>query len=201
VDLSFGALALRARPDKIDFMTNADFRQLSSVILGQVLAYNQTDMQRVAAVVHYVIAKADLGKLGHVKLNKVLWYADLEHYRWHGATITGLRQYSRTLHGPMSRHIIRAVGRLAREDKVQERTVTVTDYTRREMVSLEDPDISAFTDAQIAILDQMINLVVPLTASQLGRTNREDPLWNKVETNEAMSVATASIMTLPPRPR
>ena len=98
----------------------------------------------------------------------------------------------------MSQDIIRAVGRLAREDKVQERTVTVTDYTRREMVSLEDPDISAFTDVQIAILDQMINLVVPLTASQLGRTNREDPLWNRVEKNEAMSVATASIMTPPP---
>jgi hypothetical protein len=44
----------------------------------------------------------------------------------------------------------------------------------------------------------MINLVVPLTASQLGRTNREDPLWNRVENNEAMSVATASIMTPPP---
>ena len=179
-------------------MRSIDLHQLSSVILRQVGGRDANDGQRVAVVVHYVIAKTDPGKLGHVKLNKVLWYADLEHYRWHGATITGLRQYSRTLHGPMSQDISRAVGWLVREDKVQERTVTVTDYTRREMVSLEEPDISAFTDAQIAILDQMINLVVPLTASQLGRTNREDPLWNEVENNEAMSVATASIMTPPP---
>ena len=123
------------------------------------------------------LPKPNSSKLGHVKLNKILWCADLEHYRWHGVTVTGLQQYARTLHGPMSQDIVRAVGRLAREGKVEERTVTVTDYTRREMVSLEDPDISVFTGAQIGILDQMINAIVPLTASQLSRMNRDDPLW------------------------
>jgi hypothetical protein len=54
------------------------------------------DDQRVAATVHYVIAKAP-GKLGHVKLNKILWCADLEHYRWRGVAITGLQHYARTL--------------------------------------------------------------------------------------------------------
>src|SRR5208282_290169 len=114
--------------------------QLSSVILRQVGGCDANDGQRVAVVVHYVIAKTDPGKLGHVKLNKVLWYADLEHYRWHGTPITGLRQYSRTLHGPMSQDIIRSVGWLVKEKKVIERTVTVSDYTRREMVSLLPPD-------------------------------------------------------------
>jgi hypothetical protein len=155
------------------------------------------DIGRVAAVVHYVIAKADPGKLGHVKLNKILWSVDLEHYRWHGVTMTGLRHYLRTLHGPMSQDIVRAVGRLARAGKVEERNVTVADYTRREMVSLEDPDMSAFTVAQIGVLDKMIRLIAPLTASQLSRMNRADPLWNELGNNEAMSVATGSIMTPP----
>jgi hypothetical protein len=98
----------------------------------------------------------------------------------------------------MSQDIVRAVGRLVREGKVEERTVTVTDYTRREMICLQDPDISEFTGAQIGILDQMINAIVPLSASQLSRMNRDDPLWNELENNEAMSVATGSIMTPPP---
>ena len=140
-------------------MASTDLHQLSSVILRQVWGRDTVDAQRVAAAVHYVIAQANSSKLGHVKLNKILWYADLEHFRWHGVTITGLRQYSRTLHGPMSREIIRAVGWLVQAGKVEERTVTVTDYTRREMISLEHPDISAFTDAQIVILDQVIDLI------------------------------------------
>ncbi len=113
----------------------------------------------------------------------------------HAATITGLRQYWRTLHGPMSQDIVRGVGRLAREGKVEERIVAVTDYPRREMVSLQDPDISEFTGAQIEILDRMINAIGPLTASQLSRMNRNDPPWNELENNEAMSVATGSIVT------
>jgi len=174
-----------------------DLHQLGSVILRQVWRGDAIDVRRVAAVVHYVIAKADPGKLGHVKLNKILWSVDLEHYRWHGVTITGLRHYSRTLHGPMSPNIVRAVGWLARAGKVAERRVTVADYTRREMVSLEDPDISAFTAAQIGILDRMISVIAPLTASQLSRMNRDDPLWNELGNNEVMSVATGSIMTPP----
>jgi hypothetical protein len=33
-------------------------------------------------------------KLGYVKVNKILWYSDLEHYRWHVVSITGLPDYS-----------------------------------------------------------------------------------------------------------
>ena len=179
-------------------MASTDLHQLSSVILRQVRELDAIDGQRVAAAVHYVIAKAAPGKLGHVKLNKILWCADLEHYRWHGVTITGLQHYARTLYGPMSQDIVRAVGRLAREGKVEERTVMVTDYTRRQMVSLEDPDTSAFTAAQIGILGQMISVIAPLTARQLSRMNRDDPLWNELENNEDMSMATGSIMTPPP---
>ncbi len=178
-------------------MTSADLHQLSSVILRQVWGRDANGIERAAAAAHYVIAKADPGKLGYVKLNKILWCADLEHYRWHGMPITGLRHYARTLHGPMSQDIVRAVGWLAREGKVEERTVTVTGYKRREMVSLEQPDVSAFTVAQIGVLDQMIKLIAPLTASQLSRMNRDDPLWNELENNQAMSVATGSIVTPP----
>ncbi len=176
-------------------MTSTDLRQLSSVILRQVWGRDTIGGQRVAAAVHYVIAQANSSKLGHVKLNKILWCADLEHYRWHGVTITGLQHYLRTLHGPMCQDIVRAVGRLAREGKVEERTVTVADYTRRQMVSLQHPDISMFTDAQIGILNQMVDVIVPLTATQLSRMNRDDPLWNELENNETMPVATGSIVT------
>jgi len=179
-------------------MISIDLHQLSSVILRQVRERDTIDGQRVAAAVHYVIAKAAPGKLGHVKLNKILWCADLEHYRCGSVTITGLQHSARTLYGPMSQDIVGAVGRLASEGKVEERTVTVTDYTRREMICLQDPDISEFTGAQIDILDQMINAIVPLSASQLSRMNRDDPLWNELENNEDMSVATGSIMTPPP---
>jgi len=153
------------------------------------------EIPRVAAAVHYVIANTAPGKLGYVKLNRILWYSDLEHYRWHGVSITGLRQYSRTLQGPMSNDISRAVGRLAQAGKVAERTVKVTDYARREMICLAEPDVSVFTAEQIGILKQMIDFIAPLTANQLREITHSDLLWKELENNQAMSIATGSIVT------
>jgi hypothetical protein len=98
------------------------------------------EIQRVHAAVHYVIEKTDPSKLGYVKLNRILWYSDLEHYRWHGVSITGLQQYTRTPQGPMSNDISRAVRHLIREGKVAERLVNVFDYTRREMICSWRPE-------------------------------------------------------------
>jgi len=164
-----------------------------------MLGHNATiDIQRLAAVAHYVIAKTDPGKLGYIKLNKILWYADLEHYRWHGETITGLRQYSRMPLGPVSRDIFQAVARLVKDGKVAEQAVKVGDSTRREMVSTVPPDVAMFSDEQIDILNQMMNIIAPLTASQLSHMTRVDPLWNELKNNDAMSIATGSVITPPP---
>jgi len=167
------------------------------------------ETQRVTALVHYVIAKTDPGKLGYVKLNLILWYSDLEHNRWHGASITGLRHYTRTLQGPTAKEILPAVRRLVKDGKVEERTVKVKDYARREMLSLDEPDVSMLTAEQIDILDQIIKFIAPLTASQLTRLTHDDPLWQELENNKPMPVATGSVMTRlpssavkrPPKPK
>jgi hypothetical protein len=153
----------------------------------------------LAAAVHYIIAKAEPGKLGYVKLNRILWYADLDHNRRDGASITGLRYYTRTPQGPMAGEISRAVGRLVKVGKVAERTVQVADYSRREMISLAEPDLATFTTEQIAILDRMIDIIAPLSATQLSQIAQQDRLWKELKDHDAMLVATGSVITrLPP---
>jgi hypothetical protein len=157
------------------------------------------DVQRVASVAHFVIAASPPGKLGHVKLNRILWHADAEHYRGHGVSLTGLRQYARMPQGPIAAAILRAVGLLVREGKVVEQTVEVDDYTRREMNYLEPPDLAAFTEEQIVILGRWIDVIAPLTAAQLSRMTHDDPLWQEIGNGDGMSVATGSIVTRAPR--
>jgi len=154
------------------------------------------EMQRMATA-HYAIAKAEPGKLGYVKLNKILWYSDLEHYRWHGVSITGLKHYTRTPWGPMSREISRAVFCLVKERKVAERT-KVSKYPGIEMISLERPDFAALTAEQIDIIDQMTEIITPLTVNQLIQMTRDDRLWQELKNHEAMPVGTGSVITLRP---
>jgi hypothetical protein len=164
---------------------------------------HEADIQHVADIVHYVIAKTEPGKLGqvrlgHVKLNAILWYADLEHYRWHGAAMTGLQEYVRAPYGPSAPDIARAVGLLVRQGRAAERTVAVADYSRRDMHALRPPDMSALSAEQIHILDRMIAAIAPLTAAQLIRLTHDDPLWRETAPDAAMSIATGSIISRPP---
>jgi len=150
---------------------------------------------RVPAATHYVIARSDPGKLGYVRLNRVLWYSDLEHYRWHGISITGLQNYTRTSQGPMADDILWAVSRLVKEGRVAERTVAVADYSRREMVSLAEPNTSPLNVEQIGILEQMTELVVSFTANRLREVTISDPLWQELENDQAMLIATGSVIS------
>ena len=199
VDYRAGALSLVLRLANIDHMTSTDLNELRAGFAPQEPDYDVIDIERVAAVAHYVIAKADPGKLGYVKLNKILWYSDLEHYRWRGMSMTGLREYLRTAQGPMSQDISRAVARLVKAKKVAERTVTFAKLTRREMISLAAPDFGALDNEQIGILNQTIQIIAPLSATQLGQITHDDRLWQQVENGEPMPVATGSIVTRPLR--
>ena len=169
------------------------FRHPSAVAPN--LTHGGSDEGGLAAATHFVIAMTESGKLGYVKLNRILWYADLEHYRWRGSSVTGLRQYTRTMHGPMAARIPQAVSRLAKEGKIAEKAVAVADYVRREMVALQPPDFRALTDEQIRILSETIRTVAPMTANELRELTHADPLWREVSNGDAMLVATGSIIS------
>ena len=166
-----------------------------SAAKGQPVAF---DIERVAAAAHHVIARAEPGKLGHVRLGTILWYADIEHYRSTGTSITGLTQYRRTPQGPFAGEITKSVGWLVRRGKVGEPAVEVGGHVRRQMISLHEPDSSALNALQVGILDQMTNAVVPLTASRLMQMIRSDRLWQETKPDDAMVVATGSIVTRSP---
>jgi hypothetical protein len=148
---------------------------------------------RIAVAAHYIIACAEPGQLGHVKLNTILWYTDLEHYRRAGRSLTGLTDYTHTPQGPYAADIPRAVGVLVREGKVREQPIKISDYARRAMVSLREPvGIDAL---QAGILDRMMGVIAPLNAVQLLAFTRADPLWQEVAPGGRMIVATGSIIT------
>lgn len=153
-----------------------------------------TDLARLASAAHYVIARTDPSKLGYVKLNKTLWYADLAHYRRHAASLTGLEYYTRMPQGPMSKDISRALRTLKNEGKIVERPVKVIDYTRRELIWLTEPDLSGFNAEQIDILNRMIEMVAPLTADEVSQLTHRDSLWKGLPDDAPMPIGAASVV-------
>jgi hypothetical protein len=61
------------------------------------------------------------------------------------------------------------------------------------MVSLREP--AGIDPQQAGILDRVIDVIVPLNATQLSAFTRADPLWQEVAPGGRMIVSTGSIIT------
>ncbi len=147
------------------------------------------------AAAHCAVAAVIPGSLGHSKLNVALWYADVEHYRRVGTSITGLASYTRTPLGPFSKLVSRSVMLLAKQGMIAERPIEGDKLARRGMFSLRDYMSGALSETEIAIVQRSAEAVAELTAKQLSETIAADLLWQETPIGDAMLVATGSIVT------
>jgi hypothetical protein len=168
---------------------------------GQEELFEQVDLNRLASAAHYVIARTQPHELGATKLNKVLWYSDLEFYRRTGESITGAKSYVRLPRGPVPHRIDDALDLLKRTNKISERRSRVYDHERREFVWLEPPDLSMFTADQIDVINMFIDTIKPLTATQISDITHLDAVWLELENGDQMSISAGSVITRPPTER
>src|SRR5262245_46802633 len=114
---------------------------------------------RLTMTTHYVIARSQPDKLGAVKLNKVLWFADLIAYRRTGKTITGNETYVKRQFGPVPDGIVPTLRKLEREQKIVVRNVETPVGPRREFLWIEKPDVKAFGPEEIDVLHEVIDWI------------------------------------------
>ena len=148
---------------------------------------------RTAVVAHYVITRARAEKLGKVKLNKVMWYADLESYRRFGHTITGQRSYQKLQHGPVPNNIVRATRSLERDGAISLRTVATPVGQRHEFVWLKEADVTQFSSAEVDILNTTIDWVCDNHSACSISDLSHDALWEETDLNEQIPIGAASL--------
>lgn len=154
----------------------------------------RAQQDRTELVAHYIIARADTNKLGAVKLNKVMWFADLEAYRRLGHTISGQISYQKQQHGPVPNNIVRSIRRLEQADKIRTRDVPTFGGTRREYVWLKQPNVSAFTPEEVDILSEAISWVCENHTAKSISELSHDALWEQAEIGEQIPVGAATIV-------
>lgn len=156
-------------------------------------AVRSASQDRTEAVAHYIIARSQPDKLGAVKLNKVMWFADLESYRRCGHTITGQLSYQKQARGPVPNNIVRALNRLRDDDKIFTREVPVAGFMRREHLWLAQPDVSVFTPEEVDILNEAIDWVCnDHTARSISELSH-DALWEEAELGEQIPIGAAAV--------
>ncbi len=108
---------------------------------------------RLFRLVHYVCKKAPPGKLGSVKLNKILWFIDKTAFRAWGRSVSGQDAYIKRRFGPVPRDIVATLERLVGEKLIEHKQKIVYGYPQNQFFSLQEPDISMFNEKEIGLAD------------------------------------------------
>jgi hypothetical protein len=153
------------------------------------------DREKFANVVHYICHKAENpAVLGSVKLNKVLWYADVIHYMVDGAPITGETYVKRQL-GPVPQHMPSVMTRLIDTGRVARGKVDHFGFMKNEFISLREPDISAFTPQEIARIDEAFDHVCLNHTARSISDETHGVIWELAAMGEHMPYSTVFAST------
>jgi hypothetical protein len=149
---------------------------------------------RLATLAHYVIWRSDPASLGAVKLNKILWFSDLEYYRLTGKSITGATVYTKLQFGPVPKGILQALDTLAAEDKIAISRENYYGRPKTMFMALSRPDLQAFHADEIAVVDMIANVIQQKhTATSISELTH-DALWAETEIGAEMPIGAAYVV-------
>jgi hypothetical protein len=152
-------------------------------------------MKKLRDAVHYIINRqTDYTKLGKVKLNKILWFADRERMYLSGESITNAT-YIKLPNGPVPKKMDNILNSLIKEHKIIPKDVFVGGYIQKSYISIEDPDISHFNAYEISILDKYANEIIHKTANQISEISHDEN-WDIATIGETIPIETVFLMDM-----
>ena len=140
-------------------------------------------MDKFKALVHFIIDNCEnAAQLGAIRLNKILWFSDVEAYRMTGNSITGAR-YVRRDRGPVPARILHALNELTAEGKIEISEPTQR-YAPRLFQSMRVADISIFSEYELELVRAISsNIQNKFTATGISEASH-DEIWNAATEGE-----------------
>lgn len=113
---------------------------------------------------------------GAIKLNKACWYADIEYLRQYGTTITGA-DYQKLEWGPAPRRLLPVRELLVQTGQAELVDSRLGTQTEQRLIPLREPDMSLFTDDEIAVIDRVLERLRPMNGREVSDLSHSEPAW------------------------
>jgi len=165
---------------------------LTSTLCGATSARTReggAEMNRtkLKTLVHYVCSRCqdDPARLGAVKLNKVIWFVEVNHYvKSNGHALTGAR-FIKEKRGPIVAAMLPILEELVEDGALEIRTRKVFDYNRIEYITKTKPDVSDFSKDDLSLVDRMIEGVCSHTATSISDYTHDEG-WKLAKMGETI---------------
>ena len=136
-------------------------------------------LAKLAEAVVYVAHKTQ-GDFGSIKINKTIYYADLEAFKTLGSSITGA-QYHKIRLGPVPKHILMAERKLESEGALK----VDRDTMNHSRIAGRAPNLNLFSESETKILDTFIAELAPKSAMQVIEESH-DIRWDVVRNQDLL---------------
>lgn len=151
--------------------------------------------EKMAELILYVSDRCQLDPAyGATKLNKILFYADFQHYAKHGKSITG-QEYMRLNQGPVPRHLVPIRKRLVATHELVVRELPYGTRRQKRPISLRDADLSGFNGEEIATVDAVIHQLWGMTAGEVSEKSHRFEGWKLARDRETIPYDMALLLT------
>ncbi len=146
-------------------------------------------------MVLYVAKKVPQAQLGAVKLNKIIYYADMIAYMQLGKSITG-ETYLKRQFGPVPKHILGSIERLEARGALRVQESSIFGLQKRDYIPLAEPDISSFSAKELALIDDVANFIAENHTAMSISDVSHTAIWELAEIGEDLPYYTFLVGSL-----
>jgi uncharacterized phage-associated protein len=118
--------------------------------------------------------------LGYTKLWKLIYFIDSKALRDLGASVTG-SEFIKYQHGPVPSRGEKHLGQLVRSGQLQATQRQVGSHTLTEVTSLREADASAFSSAEVEVIETVCAEFGRKSAAALSALSHQEPSWHYAE--------------------
>ena len=154
------------------------------------MAKANKERQKLLAATHFIVDKCsnEPEKLGAIRLNKILWFADTFAFRHLKTQITD-DTYVKRAKGPVPKNILWALDELKSENKISIQEPTGYLEPRR-FRSLSKPEEAILTAEEKQVLSGVIEAVLEHTANEISELSHTN-IWKAAEEGEEIPIYAA----------
>lgn len=148
--------------------------------------------QKFRELVLYIARETESDpKCGKTKLYKILFYSDFWAYQKWGHSISG-QDYQKLRNGPAPRRALPVIQGMLKKDCVW----AERDYFGRpqqKLLALREPDLSDFSGEEIAIVQDVINILRPYDATEVSNLSHRFIGWQLAAEGEPIPYSTVAL--------
>ena len=146
----------------------------------------QSDAKASTMLLYIVRIAEDDPRMGSTKRNKVMYFAERDHFRRKGEPITEA-VYQKQDHGQTLRRMLPIERLLVEDGSVEQYEANYHGHRVDRLRALREPDMSDFSEAEIDSIDRAIEEARGESATQIRARSHDDLGWQAVGVGDDIS--------------